>query len=197
MHAMPRFQSFALALALLLIPVTSIAGESATGHLSRRLVALNGVVDETKSAAREHKLHGLMDEVFDYEELAKRSLGAKEWEARTPAERKKFQSLLEQLVRRSYQKSLDKVAGYKVDFKSEKADGGDVRVATRAHKTGASPVKIDYVLHDVKGTWRVFDVFIEDSSLVANYRSQFSKVIQKKGFDALLEKLQKKVDSGN
>jgi phospholipid transport system substrate-binding protein len=43
------------------------------------------------------------------------------------------------------------------------------------------------------GTWKVYDVVVENVSLVQNYRSQFNSILAKNTPDQLLEILRKKV----
>jgi phospholipid transport system substrate-binding protein len=40
----------------------------------------------------------------------------------------------------------------------------------------------------------VYDVVIEGVSLVANYRTQFDKIVREKGYDELISKLKSKSD---
>ena len=138
---------------------------------------LVSLLSQPKSAARDQKVNAVMDRVFDYEDLARRSLGD-DWAPRTESEREEFKGLLEQLIRQSYRKHLDKTNGWDITYNAATSVNGGVTVPTVAkHKTDKrkEPVGIDYLLHEVKGQWRVFDIVIEGSSLVGNYRSQFPK----------------------
>jgi phospholipid transport system substrate-binding protein len=103
------------------------------------------------------------------------------------------------LVRNSYRRNIKKTLGYQVDYKGEQdGDAGKV-VRTVAHnKTNAreEPVSIDYVVHQVDGKWQIYDIVTEGSSLIRNYRNQFRKVIEKKGFDELLRRMKAKRDKG-
>jgi phospholipid transport system substrate-binding protein len=58
-------------------------------------------------------------------------------------------------------------------------------------------VSVDYLLHEAKGQWRVFDVVIESSSLVGNYQSQFRKIIRKKGFGELIARMKRRLAKGS
>jgi phospholipid transport system substrate-binding protein len=154
---------------------------------------------QSKSSARDAKVSVSIDEVFDYEQLAARSLG-EEWRNRSEAEQKQFRDLLTQLVRQTYRKSINTTLGYDVEYRGTRKSGDDTIVATVAkHKTDKrkASVSIDYVLVQASGgNWRAADVIIEGSSLVGNYRSQFTRVIRKSGFADLLEKMKRKVQKG-
>ena len=160
---------------------------------------LVSLLAQPKNGARDQKVNAVMDRVFDYDDLARRSLGD-DWAARTESEREEFKGLLEQLIRQSYRKHLDKTNGWDITYNTATGVDGGVRVPTVAkHKTDKrkDPVSIDYLLHEAKGQWRVFDIVIEGSSLVGNYQSQFRKIIRKKGFGELITKMKRRVAKGS
>jgi len=195
-----RLSPFVLALALTLISASAFAaGVDADQFVKERHVQLLGLLDQPKSPAREKKVGTTIDEVFDYAQLAERSLG-EEWKNRTDVERLQFRDVLEQLVRKTYRKSIDSTVGYQVEHRGTQKSGNDTVVATVAkHKSDnrKAPFTIDYVLVQVDGKWRAVDVVIEGSSLVGNYRSQFTRVIKKKGFAELLAMMKRKLDKGD
>lgn len=195
-----RMRRFSLLLGAAIILVTGVvaAAGPAENYVKSRQDDLVALFELPKSAAREQKISAIMDQVFDYADLAKRSLGD-DWPARSDAEKQEFERLLEQLVKQSYRKHLDKTTGWALTFNpSSNVDGG-VRVPTVAtHKTDKrkDPVSIDYLLHETKGKWRVYDIVIEGSSLVGNYNSQFRKIIRKKGFGELVSRMKRRLDKG-
>jgi phospholipid transport system substrate-binding protein len=177
----------------LAFPVAASAAE-AESFMKGKHGELTSLVKQNK----DKKLESLFDEVLDYEALAKASLGD-EWEARTPQERAEFQSLLTQLVRSAYRRNLKKTANYDVVFKGEEPGKGGVLVRTEARNRGNAreePLAIDYLMHQVDGKWRVFDIVTEGSSMVGNYRSQFRRVIKKHGFSELLKRMKNKAGQG-
>jgi phospholipid transport system substrate-binding protein len=60
-----------------------------------------------------------------------------------------------------------------------------------------SEYRVDYKLYLSPAGWRVYDIIVEDISLVNNYRSQFDRVLNKKSFDALLQDLREKKKTFN
>jgi phospholipid transport system substrate-binding protein len=159
---------------------------------------LSSILKQPKSTAREKSVSNAIDAVFDYGELAQRSLGD-EWKNRSDDERKQFRELLEGLVRQTYRRSIDSTLGWQVDFRGKSVKDGATLVATVAkHKTDSrkAPVAIDYALKQTDGAWRVVDITIEGSSLTQNYRSQFTKIIKKKGFAELITKMKARLAKG-
>jgi phospholipid transport system substrate-binding protein len=190
----PLLATLALALSLSL---PAFAAE-AEAFVKGKHTELTELVSKAKSKDDEKKLDAAFDAVFDYEGLAKATL-KDSWEQRTPAERAEFTAVLKDLVRNSYRRNIKKTLGYEVDYKGEQdGDAGKV-VRTVAHnKSNAreEPVSIDYVVHQVDGKWQIYDIVTEGSSLIRNYRNQFRRVIEKKGFDELLRRMKAKRDKG-
>jgi len=190
----PLLATLALALSLSL---PAFAAE-AENFVKGKHTELTELVTKAKSKDDEKKLDAAFDAVFDYEGLAKATL-KDSWEQRSPAERAEFTAVLKDLVRNSYRRNIKKTLGYEVDYKGEQdGDAGKV-VRTVAHnKSNAreEPVSIDYVVHQVDGKWQIYDIVTEGSSLIRNYRNQFRKVIEKKGFDELLRRMKAKRDKG-
>jgi phospholipid transport system substrate-binding protein len=185
-----------LALALTL-SLPAFAAE-AENFVKGKHTELTELVSKAKSKDDEKKLDAAFDAVFDYQGLAKATL-KDTWEQRTPTERAEFTAVLKDLVRNSYRRNIKKTLGYEVDYKGEQdGDVGKV-VRTVAHNKANAreePVSIDYVVHQVDGKWQIYDIVTEGSSLIRNYRNQFRKVIEKKGFDELLRRMKAKRDKG-
>ncbi len=190
----PLFVTLALALSLSL---PAFAAE-AENFVKGKHTELTELVSKAKSKDDEKKLDAAFDAVFDYDGLAKATL-KDSWDQRTPAERVEFTAVLKDLVRNSYRRNIKKTIGYEVDYKGEQdGDAGKV-VRTVAHnKQNAreEPVSIDYVVHQVDGKWQIYDIVTEGSSLIRNYRNQFRRVIEKKGFEELLRRMKAKRDKG-
>lgn len=145
------------------------------------------------------QIAALFDQMLDYPALAESSLGV-EWAKLTDAQKKEFTDLLKQLVKKSYEKNLQKVLSFNVEYLGEApADGGAFLVKTKAtHKTDKRelPIEIHYKIFKVGDAWKVRDIITEDVSLVEGYRSQFTKLLKEKGYAGLVEKMKEKVAKG-
>ena len=69
-------------------------------------------------------------------------------------------------------------------------DDGKVVVRTEIAQAGGFPIPIDYSLRRGVDGWKVFDISVDDVSLVTNYRSSFARAIKKDGVDGLIKTLQ-------
>jgi phospholipid transport system substrate-binding protein len=144
------------------------------------------------------KVSALFDEMLDYGALAEASLGS-EWAARSDAEKAEFSDLLKQLVQRAYERNLKKTLSFNIEYLGEESSGSAIVVKTKAvSKTNAreEPIEINYKMQEKGGAWRVNDIVTEGVSLVSSYRSQFTKIVKKDGFPALIKKMKDKVAKG-
>lgn len=130
--------------------------------------------------------------IFDSQEMAKRTLG-KHWNQRTPAERKLFVELFATLLENSYAGKIESYNNEKVVYTKEIVDGEYAEVKSKVVTSKRDEYALDYKLMKTEsGKWMVYDVVIEGVSLVANYRTQFNKIIIANGYPELVKKLQVK-----
>ena len=71
-------------------------------------------------------------------------------------------------------------------------DDGEVVVRTEIAQSGGFPIPIDYRLRNGADGWKVFDISVDEVSLVTNYRSSFARAIKKDGVDGLIKTLQER-----
>jgi phospholipid transport system substrate-binding protein len=65
-----------------------------------------------------------------------------------------------------------------------------VTIKTSYNQPGEFPIPIDYSLRLGDDGWKVFDVSVDEVSLVTNYRSSFARAITRNGVDGLIKTLQ-------
>ena len=68
----------------------------------------------------------------------------------------------------------------------------DVTVKTFVKDSSRKPIAVDYRLAKAASGWKVYDVVVENLSLVTNYRSTFTNEISKTGIDGLIKALEAK-----
>ena len=148
---------------------------------------------ESQSRERRGAVRKVADEIFDFQETAKRSL-ARHWPPRTPAEQTEFVRLFADLLERSYISRIELYGGEKIAYLGDSLDGDQAVVRTRIVTKGGSEVPVDYRMLKRSDRWLVYDVIIEGVSLVANYRTQFNKIIQTSSYAELVRKMKVKQD---
>jgi len=168
---------------------------TAEDFVKSKQTELMTLVKQGKSDAEVDKV---FDQVLDYRVLAEAALG-EHWADRTDAEREEFTKLLAKLVRNSYRKNLKKTLGYDIAYKgTEKGKDGEVvrTIAKSTKDAREEPMSIDYVVRSAGAGQRIVDVVTEGSSMVANYRSSFNRIMKKGGFAEVLKRMRKKAESG-
>ena len=188
----------ALLLSLLLVTTGAQAAGSAESLLKREQAQLTALVRKAPSETRDEALVAVFERLLDYETLARQSLG-RHWEGLSPEQRIEFTEVLKGLVQRAYERNVKKTIDYSVSYTGQSAADSAVlvrTVATSKKNARKQPVSIDYLMHQVDGRWRVRDIVTEGSSMVRSYRSQFSRIIAKKGFSELLTRMKRKLRKG-
>jgi phospholipid transport system substrate-binding protein len=130
-------------------------------------------------------------EVFDLHETAKRALG-RHWHARTPAEREEFVQLFADLLERTYIHKIDLYGGERLVYTQELQDGDYATVRAKVATRQGTEVPVEAKMHRRGERWLIYDVAVEHISLVANYRSQFDRIIRTASFQELMSRLRNK-----
>ena len=141
---------------------------------------------------KKEKLRVIYKDMFDEVEFSRRTL-ARNWPKLNAAQQKEFISLFEQVLEKAY---IDKILAYtneKVDFYKESALSADQALVETKVVTASKEIPIFYRLIQKDGKWKVYDVLVENVSLVLNYRTQFDDILSTKSPEQLLEILRKKV----
>ncbi len=146
---------------------------------------------EAKKSERLEQLRQVIFPKFDFAEMAKRSLGA-DWQRRNPEEQREFVKLFTELIESSYASNLNSYNGEKVVFMGDKQDGEYAQVDTKITSNKGEETSVSYKLLQSGSDWKIYDVVIENISIVNNYRSQFTRVIARSSFADLLRQMKDK-----
>jgi phospholipid transport system substrate-binding protein len=129
-------------------------------------------------------------ELFDFDEMSRRVL-SRHWMTRTPEEQAEFTRLFTDLLERSYMGRIEAYSGEKIVYLGESVDGPFATVRSKVITRRNTETPLDYRLHLRDGRWKVYDMLIDHVSFVSTYRSEFSRVLQKESYAALLDRLRK------
>lgn len=186
----------ALVLSLVLLPVVAMAGHPAE-DLVKNLTA--GLIDtlEKPQAKVDPKFveDALQTDVvphIDFTLMTKLAVG-KHWKKASAEQKSTLVSEFRDLLVNTYTKALSEYSGQKLEFlpfSPEKRE--DRAVVSSIFKDGAGvQFPVDYKLR-MKDVWLIYDIEVENISLVLGYRSEFSSQIDKGGLDGLIGALRKK-----
>ena len=191
--------------ALLLLPLLvfgmaapGIAGEPTDQMKQTTDKILSILTDPTlkespRAEERERLIRKTLDERFDWEEMARRSL-AKYWAQRTEEEKKEFVNLFTDLLERTYMdKVVEGYSGEKIIYEGENIESAygtlKVKIVTKKNTN----IAVEYRLRKGGDQWLIYDVSIEGVSLVNNYRAQFDSIMTKVPYANLVKMLKDKV----
>ena len=141
---------------------------------------------------KKEKLRVIYKGMFDEVEFSRRTM-ARNWTKLSPAQQTEFIVLFEQVLEKSYVDKIlsytdQKIEFYKEDILSESQAEIQTKIVTSSNEI---PMFYRVILNE--GKWRVYDVVVENVSLVQNYRTQFNDILANKTPEQLLEILRKKV----
>ena len=179
----------------------SIAGPASAATPTETLKNYGDVVlkilEDPALRSAEHKqdrraaVRKVAEEVFDLSETAKRALGP-HWNQRTLAEREEFTQLFAELPEGTYIARIDEYGGERIRYTGEKVDGDHAVVQTRVltKKGTEAPVEARMIRRGDK--WLIYDVLVENISLISNYRAQFDKIIRTSSYGELVKRLKER-----
>jgi phospholipid transport system substrate-binding protein len=148
---------------------------------------------ESAKETKKEKLRLIYNNLFDDVEMGKRTL-SRNWNSLNNAQRQEFVMLFRQVLEKAY---VDRILAYsdeKIVFDKETMlSENQAEVQTRVLTSANKEIPISYRTIRKDGAWKVYDVVIENVSLVLNYRTQFNEILAKNNPEHLLETLRQKV----
>jgi phospholipid transport system substrate-binding protein len=198
-----RVKKIALLLILFFvgIPCLEVSGaqkplEAVQGPIDKIISILNDPAyrDGAQKVIGREKIWAVVQEFFDFTEMAKRTL-AQNWPNFAPPQRKEFSLVFGEFLGNTYMNKIQK--GYRdekvVYLGEEMVSDGKAVVKTKIVRENVE-TPVDYSMMMQEGGWTVYDVRIEGVSLVKNYRTQFEKILMKSSPQELIERLKTKIE---
>jgi phospholipid transport system substrate-binding protein len=164
-------------------------------HTTEQAVAVlhNPALKERPQERRE-KFWQIVLPRFDTQEIARRCLGP-QWNQLTEEQRREFVQLFVELVKGSYQSTLERhTSDARFSFDGEHIEGDFAEVNTQIlTPSQEKPLAVNYRLHRLGEHWLIYDVVAENVSMVRNYRTQFGRILKESSYEGLLQALKKKI----
>jgi phospholipid transport system substrate-binding protein len=181
-----------IAVALTLL-VSSTAWAGPTDQLREYTDQVVKVLDDPSMARQDRRaaVRKIAHEAFDIAETAQRVL-ARHWQARTPAEREEFTQLFADLLERTYIARMDEYGGERIKYLGESIDGRLASVRARIVTKTGTEVPVESRMNLRGDRWLIYDILIENVSLVGNYRSQFDRIVRSTSYEELVRRLKTK-----
>ena len=132
----------------------------------------------------------IVEPIFDYDLMAKLTLGRKYWPDLSEKDRKKFTDLFVARLKATYIDKLSLYTDEKIAYDKPVQQGIKVQIPTKVISKSNS-IAMMYKLYKSSNGWKIYDIEIEGVSLISTYRSQFYDILSKGTIDDLLLKLEK------
>lgn len=148
---------------------------------------------DTFTNQQREQLKDLVNGVIDFRAMSEAALGSA-WESLSDAQREEFVEVFSEIVRTQ---SLADLEIYRAPVTYEEINvTGDSAYVLTTTVYKEVPAKVEYILgYTPEAGWQAHDIILDDVSTVESYARSFQSVIRKRGFDALMASLHKKLDS--
>jgi phospholipid transport system substrate-binding protein len=196
---MLRLGAFALALAIVAALLPNRLARADIGSSPMSVVqsvvnrALAVLRDKSAPAAqRREALRKIVAGNFDFTAMSRSALGY-HWRSLSNEQRADFTKLFTAFIEDAYLAKINDYSGQQVAFKGENSLGqGFQQVNTDIVAPGKQPIHVNYLLLKEGGAWKIYDVTVDNISIIANYRTQFNRVINERGYNSLVSDLRSK-----
>jgi phospholipid transport system substrate-binding protein len=146
-------------------------------------------------AGRYEKLKNPVSNSHDLTKIARIVVG-KEWEKLSEEQQQKLVDVFSRLSIASYAHNFKEYSGESFVFDSEEETArGGVVVHSHLVVPGEKDVKFDYMLKEKGPSWRIINIIANGVSDLALKRSEYTAILQREGFDALIAKINEKIDN--
>ena len=198
---MHRLAGRLVLLAILCAAFLYMAPPASAGPASDLIAKLNTVfIDVMQNAkvlgyeGRYEKLEPALVEAYDFAEMTRVTTG-RYWRSFTDDQKKQVVAAFHDLSIATYAARFDGFSGERFEILGEEpAPSDNLRVNNQIVQANGEPIRIDYLMRQDDGTWRIIDVYLKSSvSELAVRRAEFTDTLAKSGFDGLLADLEAKV----
>ncbi len=192
------FQLLTALLVAFIIPaaVGAAQGEDATGIVERFHTALLSVMQDAKKLGYEgryERLAPVLGEDYDLSGIARITVG-RYWNSLDDEQKKSLVETFSALSIATYASQFDTYSRETFETVSEEQlPRGDAFVRTLFNDSEGDKIRFDYVLRRKAGRWRIINIIADGVSDLALKRAEYTSIIRRDGFDALIAKLKDKI----
>lgn len=168
-------------------------------HPSRTIIQENqallreAILNSRTDDEMRDKVKGILERFVDFKEFGRLCLH-KHWDKLTADQRVAYLEEFKELLQRTYLRRFKAGKDFKLEYRGKtrlNKTGDRAEVATTITTDDVS-VDVDYRFHQTASGWKVYDIIVDEVSIMRNYRKSFHKVMSRDGFDALLAKMRSK-----
>lgn len=192
-------RAYRISLKLLAIWLFFIAGSAhaATGPMAQVQDTIDHVVallrdKNLQTQDRRDQIRKLINERFYFKAMSQRTL-SRNWRKATPEQQDRFTDLFAKLLEKTYMGRIEAYTDEKVEYIREKMESDTRAMVYTQILAKSGNIPINYRVAKKGDQWLVYDVIIEEVSLISNYRTSYEEIIKKDGIEGLLSQMAQKV----
>jgi len=175
------------------VPASASEEAAVVERLHATLIGLMQDAEQLGYQGRHQQLETVIPEVFDLSYAARLTV-AKFWKTWTDEQQATLTTTFQELSIATYASRFDGYAGESFRVISEKPlRRGRVLVKSLFTKSNGDELHFDYVLHQVNAQWRIMNVTVDGVSDLALKRAEYTSILQREGYAALISTLQKQI----
>jgi phospholipid transport system substrate-binding protein len=145
-------------------------------------------------SGRYARLAPVVNRTFDIPMMTRLAIGPS-WGTLSPAQQQQLLAAFEHYVAATYADRFDTYSGEQLQVTGERPNGNDVMVQTKIAKSNGEATRLDYLMRQDQGSWRISDVYLDGTiSQLAVHRSEFYSILRREGVDGLVMALNRKTD---
>lgn len=190
-----KFYLNVLVVAFLMLGITLKAhADSPTDQLRNSVDAILATLKD-KSMDKKHrrdKIREIVNDRFYFKAMSQQTL-SRNWRKASKEQQDRFIELFSKLLENTYIGRIEAYTNEKVEYLREKQVNEKRAVVYTQILAQNKSIPINYKVAAKNGKWLVYDVIIEEVSLISNYRNSYDEIIRKDGMDGLLSQMEKKV----
>jgi phospholipid transport system substrate-binding protein len=144
---------------------------------------------------RAKQLKPVVHELFDLSFMAEKSVG-RHWKTLEDADRTRLLTTFRRFIVANYAGRFSGYSGQVFEtLKEEPSAHSTMLIHSRILIRDGETIQLNYRLRRVEDRWRIIDVYLNGTvSELALRRSEYSSLIKREGFEALLSALDKRID---
>lgn len=177
------------------LPLSVSAGEP-TDVLKGTIDEVLGILadDARDNASKREDIRTVISKRFDYPAMSQRTL-AQNWKQASPDQKTRFTELYARLMQDTYLVLVEEYNGQVVEYGEEKVRKQKYAQVNTEILDAGKRIPVNYKLRLVADDWLVYDVIIENVSMINNYRSSYQQIVRTDGMDGLIARLEEKLAS--
>jgi len=183
---------------VVLLLATSAGADSPTAQIKSTVDGVIKLLTDPRLSGENkiHERHRLLRDTilpqFDFKEMSRRSLGSS-WSRLTRKQQDEFVGVFTDLLEKAYLGRIESYNNERFIYINEAIDEPYAEVRSKIVTSKGEEFSINYRLKRKDGMWKIYDVVVEDISLVNNYRSQFDRILSKTSYDELIRRMKEKL----